>query len=214
MGFKHSVKKTVLLPAAAAAVLAAMLWPSSSVSASTEQATAGAAMPAVTLAQNSSYVSDAYAGVLNVEAGDSAVACASADSQNRLVVTAVGTGSTTVTFWYKSTTADGWVSTSMPVKVTAAASSQANAVQAGTYGFTFAPASATIGVGSTVTPQGIRVSGFSVSASSLLWVSSSDAIATVDKSTGLITGVGKGAAVVYAVDPATKLCGAYSVTVN
>lgn len=215
MDFKHAVKKTVFIPAAAAvAVLAAVLWPAASVSASSGDAVAGTPMPTVTLVQNSSYVSNSYSGVLHVDVGDSAVACASADSQNRLVVTAVGTGSTTVTFWYKNSAADSWISTSMPVTVTSETSSRAASIQAGSFGITFAPASATIGVGSTITPQEIKVSGYSVAASSLLWVSSSDVIATVDKSTGLIQGVNRGTAIIYAVDPSTKYCGSYTVTVS
>lgn len=214
MNFRHSAAKAGLIPALAAiAVLAAALWQGACVSATSEDVAAGTPFPTVTLAQNSSYVSNAYFGVLHVKTGDGTVACASTDSKNRLVVTAVGAGSTTVTFWYKNTQSDGWTSTTMPVTVTDQTSSQVSSVQAGSTGITFSPSSAVIGVGDTVTPQGIKLSGFSTEASSLLWLSSSDTVATVDKTTGRITGVSKGTATVYAVDPATKVCGTYTVTV-
>ena len=214
MDLKNSVKKAVFLPAAAAvAVLAAAMWPVSSVSASSD-AVAGAPLPAVTLAQNSSYVSNKYFGLLHVEAGDSAVACASADTQNRLVVTGVGTGSTTVTFWYKNTATDGWVSALMPVTVTRETSSQTASVVAGSYGIIFPQASPRISVGATYLPADVKLNGYSVDDAGLLWVSSNDAVAAVNKTTGQVTGAGAGTAVVYAVDPATKLCGSYSVTVS
>ena len=215
MNFRHSAVKAGLIPAlATAAVLAAALWQGACVSATSEDAVAGAPFPTVTLAQNSSYVSNSYFGVLHVKTDDGTVACASTDSKNRLVVTAVGTGSTNVTFWYKNTQSDSWISTTMPVAVTDQTSSQASSVQAGSAGITFSTPSAALNVGDTVTPQGIKLSGFSTEASSLLWMSSSDAVATVDKTTGRITGVSKGTATVYAVDPATKVCGTYTVTVQ
>ncbi len=215
MNFKHAVKKTVFIPAATAvAVLAAVLWPAASVSASSGDAVAGTPLPSVTLSQNTSYVSNEYFGVLHVDVGDSAVACASADSQNRLVVTAVGTGSTAVTFWYKNSATDSWTSTSMPVTVTDRTSSQTVSVVAGSYGISFLQPSVAVSSGASYTPQNIRLNGYSVDASTLLWVSSNDSIATVDKSTGTVTCVGKGTVSIYAVDPSTKYCGSYTVTVS
>lgn len=214
MNFRHSAVKAGLIPALAAiAVLAAALWQGASVSATSEEAVSSVTLPTVALAQNSSYVSDAYFGVLHVKTGDGTVACASADSKNRLVVTAVGAGSTTVTFWYRSAQDSGWISTSLPVTVTEKASSQASSVQAGGADITFSQSSAVIGAGETITPQGIKLSGFSTEASSLLWMSSSDMVAAVGKTTGRITGVSKGTTTIYAVDPTTKVCGSYTVTV-
>lgn len=215
MDFKKTVKKTVLIPAiAATAVLTAVMWPTAAVSATSGDAVAGAPLPTMTLAQNSSYVSNAYSGVLHVNVGDSTVACASADSQNRLVVTAVGTGSTTITFWYKQSDTSDWVSTSLPVTVTEETSSQSTVVSAGTFGITFTASTEKMPVGSVYTPSGIKLDGYAVAASTLLWISSNDSVVSVDKSTGTITGVGRGIATVYAVDPSTKYCGSYTVSVS
>jgi len=53
-----------------------------------------------------------------------------------------------------------------------------------------------------------------VEASSLVWVSSSAAVAAVDTSTGKITAVGAGTAVIYAIDPATKAAASINLFVS
>lgn len=215
MELGNFLKRAVVIPAVAAtAVLAAAMWPSASVSATTGDVIADAPQPAVTLSQNSSYVSNPYFGMLHVETTNNTVACASSDSQNRLVVTAVGTGSATVSFWYKTSAGSAWASTTMPVTVTAEASSQTASVNAGSAGIVFAQPSALLAAGGSYTPQNIRLDGYSVQTSSLLWVSYNDSVATVDKSTGTVSAIGKGTVSIFAVDPSTKYCGSYTVTVS
>lgn len=183
-------------------------------SASLESAPSSINLSEVTLPQNSSYVTEGYdGGVLHVDTSDSSVACASADSQNRVVVTAVSTGSTTVTFWYRRSVSGNWVSAVLPVKVSAETSSSATLSPSDT-GIVFSQSTIQINRGSSYTPEKIKINGSVRNASGFLWVSSSDAVASADKTTGLISGVSAGTAAVYAIDPETKCCGALTVQVS
>ncbi|HBC27727.1 MAG TPA: hypothetical protein DC013_09975 [Ruminococcaceae bacterium] len=179
----------------------------------TETASASHTLPRATIPEHTSYVSDIYAGVVHLKADDEAVAVASVDGQNRVVVTAVGKGSTTVSYWYQNSAGAGWVSASLPVTVSGESQSGAS-VSAASIGITFTQGTAvhmTPGASSTV--SGIKKSGSPIRADQLLWVSSSDSVVKVNSRTGEMTGVGKGTATVFAVDPTDQLCTGVTVTV-
>ncbi|HAH79140.1 MAG TPA: hypothetical protein DEB16_01735 [Ruminococcaceae bacterium] len=181
--------------------------------ASAESAESSVTLPAVTLAENSSYVTDSYSGVLHISVSDGSVVRASADGKNRVVVTGVGAGRATVAYWYRQSDSAGWVAASLPVSVSGAAGGSAAAGTADA-GVVLPQKEVGLVPGGVYTAEGIRVNGVSRDARSFLWVSSSDAVAEVEKSTGKITAVSAGTATVYAVDPASKSCGFLSVTVS
>lgn len=210
----RGLKKSALIRSVSAVlVLTVMMIFVQNVSASTDSTASNINLAGVTLAQNSSYVSDDYFGVIHLNVADSSIACASIDGKNHVVVTAVGTGSTTVSFWYKKTSDDGWVSATLPVKVSgqSAAGTTVSSYEAGVV---FAPSDIGLSKGAEYIADHISINGMAVKACDLLWVSSSDSVATVDKTSGKITGIAAGTATVYAIDPATKCCGALSVKVS
>lgn len=187
-------------------------WQAVSAFASSETAASNVALSGVTLQANSSYVTAAYAGVQHLSVADSSVACASEDSVGRVVVTGISSGSTTVSFWYRTSLSSSWVSAVLPVTVSGVAETSVS-VDSSCAGIVLAKGTATVTVGTSYTPAGIRVNGIPENASSLLWVSGSDGIVSVDKKTGKITALAAGTATVYAVDPSTKACVDLTVTV-
>lgn len=204
------------LPAAItmAAVFLAGTWAVMTASATTaESAVSTLNLPGVSMAANSSYVSDAYFGVLHLNVDDDTVACASIDSQNRVVVTAVSPGETAVSFWYKKGATDDWVSAVLPVTVSGT-SSVAQTVMIGAVGLVFPQQTTSMSAGSSYTMDGITLNGTSVNASTLLWISSSDSIVTVDRDTGKIRAVAAGTAKIYAIDPTTNSCAGETVIVS
>lgn len=210
---QHRAKGKFLLPLAAALLISVGAAGPAAAFASAESAESSVTLPAVSLAEHSSYVTDEYAGVLHLEVSDSSVVRASADGENRVVVTAVGTGSATVAYWCKQSAAAGWTAATLPVTV-AGRSDSAASLRAADAGVVFSSGEVSLAQGGVFTAAGIRVNGVPADASSLLWVSSSDAVAEVEKSTGKITGKSAGTAAVYAIDPATRTCGFLSVTVS
>ncbi|WP_277668782.1 hypothetical protein [Caproiciproducens galactitolivorans] len=183
------------------------------VSAGEEIAASNLILGSITLKENSSYVSEEYAGVINLNVKNTDIVCASIDSQNRVVITAVGSGSTTVSYWCRHSVSEGWVNTIVPVTVSGQSSSAAT-VNADEAGVVFAQQNVNVGRGASYTANDIKVNGISTGAANLLWVSSSDAVASVNKTTGEIQGVSAGTATVYAIDPNTKYCGYLNVTVS
>ncbi|MBE6830564.1 MAG: hypothetical protein E7519_10175, partial [Ruminococcaceae bacterium] len=157
------------------------------VSADEETAASNLTLGSVTLKENSSYVSDEYAGAINLSVKDTNIACASIDSQNRVIITAVGSGSTTVSYWCRHSVSEGWVNTTVPVTVSGQSSSAAT-VSANEAGVVFTQQDVSVGRGASYTASDIKVNGFATSAANLLWISSSDAIASVNKTTGEIEG--------------------------
>ena len=166
----------------------------------------------ITLSQNTSYVSDSYFGVINVSVQDEDVVRASVDSQCRLVVTAISDGETSVSYWYRKTAADGWTSATMKVTVSGNSEKSSN-ISSSEAGIVFPKAEIGINVGESYTMDGVKVNGFSVKTSSLLWFSASDGVISVDSKTGKITAAGAGTAVLYAVDPSTNACSSITVKV-
>jgi uncharacterized protein YjdB len=170
-------------------------------------------LPNVSLAANTSFVSDDYFGVLHLNVNDDTVVCASIDSLNRVVVTAVSPGETTVSFWYKKAASDDWVSAVLPITVSGT-SSVAQTIGINAVGLVLPQQTASMSVGSSYLMNGITINGASADASALLWVSSSDSVAAVEHNTGKIRAVSAGAAKIYAIDPATDGCASLLVTVN
>lgn len=209
----HAGKKGLAFTLILAAAVSGAGWRAATAYASADAAAASVTMSGVTIAANSSYLTDGYAGVEHVSVNDGAVACASTDSENRVVVTGIGAGTTTVSFWYKTTWSADWVSASLPVTVSGV-SGTPTSVDASAAGIVFAEKSAAVSAGSSYTPTGIRVNGVSEDASSLLWVTGSDSVVSVGKTSGCITALAAGTATVYAVDPATGACAALTVTVT
>lgn len=187
-------------------------WQAVSAFASSETAASSVALSGVTLQANSSYVTAAYAGVQHLSVADSSVACASEDSLGRVVVTGIASGSTTASFWYRTSLSSNWVSAALPVTVSGVAETSAS-VDFSSAGIVLAEETATVTVGASYTPTGIRVNGVPENAGSLLWVSGSDGVISVDKKTGKITALAAGTATVYVVDPSTKACATLTVTV-
>ena len=179
----------------------------------TESAVSTVNLSNVMLAANTSYISDSYFGVLHLSVADDTVACASIDSKNHVVVTAVSAGSTTVSFWYKKSANDNWVSTMMPVTVSGT-SGVAKTISVNQVGLVFPQQSVSMDVGSDDTMSGITLNGASVNASTLLWISSSDSVATVDRDSGKIHAVASGTATVYAIVPHSNCCASVTVFVS
>lgn len=179
----------------------------------TESAVSTTNLPSVTLAANTSYLSDTYFGVLHLSVGDDTVACASIDSKNRVVVTAVSPGETTVSFWYKTAAADNWVSVILPVTVSGT-SSVAQTINTRSVGLVFPQQSVSMTAGSDYTMSGITLNGASVNATNLLWVSSSSSVARVDLNTGKIYAVAAGSVKIYAIDPTTNSCASVTVSIS
>lgn len=177
----RSLKK--LMPLTAAVLLAVTLLTTRALAAtSAEGAATTVNLPKVTLAANTSYVSDDYFGVLHLNVGDDSVACASVDSENHVVVTAVAKGSTTVNFWYQKTTGGSWISAVLPITVSGT-SGVAQTVSSKNVGLVLPEQSVSLNVGGENTMSGITLNGESVSASSLLWISSSESVFTVGRDT-------------------------------
>lgn len=208
----HAGKKGLVFAMILAVSAVGLGWHAVGASASTDVTVPNVGLSAVTLRANSSYVSDAYAGVQRLNAADSSVVCASEDSMGRVVVTGIASGKTTVSFWYQSAASSDWVSASLPVTVSGVADTSA-AVNASSAGIVFSENTATVSAGISYTPAGIKVNGTPVNASALLWVSGSDSVVSVGKQTGKITAAAAGTATVYAVDPETKACAALTVNV-
>lgn len=203
-----------LLAKVLAAAVAVTAWTVTSASATTPESAASTVnLQGVTLAANTSYISDEYFGVLHLNVGDDTVACASIDSKNRVVVTAVGPGATTVSFWYKKTVEGNWVSAVLPVTVSGTAS-VAKTVTSREVGLVFPQQSINMSPGSNYTVSGITLNGSAVEASTLLWMSSSDSVATVDRSSGKIHAASAGSATIYAIDSLTDSCASVTVVVS
>ncbi len=167
-----------------------------------EASTASVTLSAVTLASHSSYVSDSYFGVINLSVEDPGVVTVTTDSQGHVVMSAISSGVTKVHYWYRADGLSGWTRATVPVTVSGAAVS-AEAADAQT-GLVFPQNSISIQNGSDYTVTGITLNGKSVGADTLLWVSSTSSVASVESATGKITAVGLGTAVIYAIDPVTK----------
>lgn len=208
----HAGKKSLAFAMILAVSAVGLGWHAIGASASTDAPVSNVSLSAVTLRANSSYVTDAYAGVQHLNVADSSVAYASEDSMGRIVVTGIANGKTTVSFWYKSAASSDWISAAMPVTVSGVADTSA-AVNASNAGIVFSESTVTVSAGTSYTPVGIKVDGTPVDTSDLLWVSGSDSAVSVDKQTGKITAVAAGTATVYAVDPETKACAALTVNV-
>lgn len=166
-----------------------------------ESSTSSVVMTAASLAQHTSYLTDSYFGVIKLSVDDKNIAAATTDAQGHVVVTAISSGKTTVRYWYKSIASVDWTSAAMPVTVTGTVAPES---AASSTGLVFTQSSANITVGRDYTLSGITLNGTTVNPGSLLWVSSSASVATVDSSSGKITAAGPGTAVVYAIEPSTK----------
>lgn len=178
-----------------------------------ETSASSVTLNAVTLAEHSSYASSAYFGVINLAVADANVAAATTDSQGRVVITAIGSGSTRVLYWFRNDASGGWTRAVLPVTVSGTAAATA-ADAASDTGLVFPQSSVSLSVGTDYTVTGITRNGSPVEASGLLWVSSSSAVATAETNTGKITAVGPGTAVVYALDPSTGNVASINLSVN
>lgn len=164
----------------------------------------------VTLPEHSSYVSDQYFGVINISVNDSNIVAATSDSQGHVVITGVGTGTTTVYYWYKTLATDDWKKAKVPVVVS---DSAAKVTTAAASGLVFPATTAEIAQGSNYTVTGIMNNGTAVDASSLLWVTPSDSVISVEASTGKVTAISRGTAYLYAFDPKTNNAASITLTV-
>ena len=202
----------LFLAAALAAAVCAEL-PALPASASEEQASASYTLPETALKAHSSYATESYFGVRNLAVADNAIAYASVDSQNRVVITAVGSGSTTVSYWYKTAANSGWIGQTLPVRVSGKSDSP-ESVSLSALGIVFPSASVALTRGKAYPVTGLKLNGEAVDASKLLWVSSDETVATVGRETGEITGISSGTAAVFAIDPVTRTCAGVTVTVS
>jgi len=175
-----------------------------------ENCTSSITMNPVTVALHTSYVSDAYFGVINVGVADKSVAAATMDSQGHVVITAVGSGTTRVQYWFKSILSSDWTSAVVPITVSGTAVSASTTV---TSGLVFPQTSVSVANGSNYTMTGITLNGTAVDASSLLWVASSSSVITVEPNTGKVTAVGVGTTTLYAIDPVTRAAASTSLLV-
>lgn len=175
-----------------------------------ENCTSSVTLNDISLAENTSYVSEDYFGVIYLRVDDDSVVQATADSDGHVVMTAVSSGTTKVRYYYRTLAESDWTSATVTVSVTGTPASPA----ASSTGLVFSQNSVKIAKFGDYTPSGITLNGTKVEASSLVWVSSSAAVATVDTSTGKITAVGAGTAVVYAIDPATKAAASINLFVS
>lgn len=166
---------------------------------------------ALTLAQHSSYVSDPYFGVINVNVENKSVAAASSDTLGHVVITAIGAGTTNVNYWFRTSESGSWISATVPITVPGTPAQNSDS---GSGGLAFSQSSLSLPKGGSCTATGITLNGKEVEAADLLWVASSGTVVSVEANTGKITASGAGTAVVYAIDPATKAAAAMSVTVH
>lgn len=215
------LSKKKLMPLLAVAILISviMVWCAVSAFATTasteETASASVTLAGITMSENSSFSSDEYFGVIHLIVGDTSVVTASVDSENHVVITAVGSGSTTVKYWYKASSSDGWTSAAMNVKVQSLTGTSPNAdTSPVNTGICFPQSRYSLAQSETSLITGIIENGQPVSADKLLWVSSSNSVVTVESTTGKITAAGNGTATLYALDPVTKICNGVAVQVN
>lgn len=194
-------------------VLAIAVITSSPASATSEKPESTISLAGVTLSQNTSYVSDSYFGVINVSVQDESIARASVDSQCHVVVTAISEGTTKITYWYKKSSGDGWTSATMPVTVSVSSKTSSSMTTSNDVGIVFPKAEIGLNVGGSYAMTGVKVNGFAVESSSLLWFSDASGVISVDNKTGKITGTGAGTAVLYAIDPTTNDCNSITVKV-
>ncbi len=176
-----------------------------------DSSTSSVTLNAVTLAEHTSFVSDTYFGVINLSVDDKSVVAATTDSQGRVIVSAIGAGTTKVRYWYRPDSLSSWTRVTLPITVSGTAAADTAVVETG---LVFPQSSISIAMGSDYTVTGIKLNGTSVDASSLLWVASSGSVVTVEPNTGKITAVGIGTAVVYAIDPATKAAANINLSVT
>lgn len=164
--------------------------------------------------ENTSYISDTYSGVLRLKSEDETIAIASVDSQNRVVISAIAQGSTTVSYWYQTGVESGWVSVSVPITVSGRSQISAS-IDASEMGLTFASTiPVSVPMGMTTHISGARINGVSVDSKTLLWVSSNESVAQVTSNTGEVIAVAKGTATIYAVDPTNQYCASIGVQVT
>ena len=195
------LRTAVFIPMAALIVVGLSTAVSADAASVGETSTSSVTMNPITLAEHTSYVSDAYFGVINVGVADKNVVAATSDSQGHVVISAVGSGTTRVLYWFKPTSTDTWTSAIVPVTVSGTAVS---ATVPDSSGLVFSQSNVSIANGGTYTAAGITLNGAAVKANSLLWVASSGSVVTVEPNTGKVTAVGVGTAVLYAIDPVTK----------
>lgn len=176
-----------------------------------ESSTSAVTLNAVTLAEHTSFVSDTYFGVINLSVDDKNVAAATTDTQGHVVISAIGAGTTKVRYWFRPDSLSSWTRATLPITVSGTAAADTAVVDTG---LVFPQNSVSITMGSDYTVTGITLNGTAVDASSLLWVSSSGSVVTVEPNTGKITAVGVGTAVVYAIDPATKAAANINLSVS
>ena len=181
--------------------------------ASEEEAAAVSTLPGVTLQENSSYYTDSYFGVLNVSVDDNSVAYASADSKNRVIVTAVGTGSTKVRFQYRTSAAGDWIGTVLPLTVSGEADA-ARSLSLSQAGIAFPIESVSLSKGQSYSFSNLKLNGDPVEASALLWLSSDDSVVSVGQKTGELSALSAGTATLFAVDPKTGSCSGIPVAVS
>lgn len=178
-----------------------------------ERASASVSLAPVSLYENTSYVTDKYFGVIHLIVGDDSVVAASLDSENHVVITGIGPGSTTVRFWYQSTASGGCTSAALSVTVGNEAAAPSGS-SSGTAGICFSQSNLSVPVNGDAQMSGITEDGKAAAASRLLWVSSNPAVVSVESTSGLIKGVAYGTATIYALDPATKNCNGFTVQVT
>ena len=181
--------------------------------ASEETAAASYTLPETTLKENSSYSAGPYFGVINLTVADNQIAYASVDSKNRVIVTAVGNGSTTVTFLSKAAANDSWVRQTLPVRVSGKADAAGGSGVA-SVGVAFPSTGVTVQKSGSYSMTGMKRNGESVEASALLWVSSDDSVLEAGRKTGVLKGISAGTATLFAIDPISRTCGGIVVTVE
>lgn len=172
----------------------------------------------VTLNEHTSYRTDYYGNIIHLESADKTVAVASADSEGCVLITAVGAGSTTVTFWYKYgyyDADDDWTRVTVPVQVSGKSGGlAANASSSEEEGLYFPLTSVTLEAGSEKTLEGILLNGSEIAASNLLWLTTADSVLSVGRDTGAITARQAGEGLLYALTPDGRYVNCLLITVE
>lgn len=167
----------------------------------------------VNLAEHTSYMTETYINVTHLKSADKLVATATVDDQGRVIITAVGSGNTTVSFWYKYSyfaAGDDWTLVTIPVSVSGTAAT----TSANLDGLIFPKVNISLLPDQQDTIDGITLNGNHIDASELLWFTPENNVITVDSATGVIQAFGYGTASLYAVTKDGQYAGCITVTVD
>lgn len=170
----------------------------------------------IELAEHTSYVTDMYENVIHVQVSDKNVVSASSDSDGRVVITAIGSGTATVSFWYKLSyyaADDSWTRVIIPVTVSGKSISSRAETLLDT-GIQFESGALTLSPGEEGTIANIKVNGNDTDSAELYWITSNSLVIRIDSATGQYEALQTGTAVIYAVTADGRFSSCITVSVN